>query len=41
MSHEKYPGSLIAVGDLILPGLLGIMMGPIGLGNLSTYNEMG
>ena len=23
-------------GDLILPGLLGIMMGPIGLGNLST-----
>ena len=25
-----------ALGDLILPGLLGIMMGPIGLGNLST-----
>ena len=32
-------------GDLILPGLLGIMMGPIGLGNrfqpTSIINEMG
>ena len=38
-----HPGELIAIGDkIILPGLLGIMMGPIGLGNLSTnwYNKM-
>ena len=26
-------------GDLILPGLLGIMMGPIGLGNKTTQGE--
>ena len=26
LSHEKYPGELIAIGDLILPGLLGIMI---------------
>ena len=30
---RRPPGELIAIGDLILPGLLGIMMSPIGLGS--------
>ena len=48
MSPEplKIPGLIdCEKGDLILPGLLGIMMGPIGLGNrfqpTIVFHEMG
>ena len=43
-NYQGYSGELIAIGDLILHGLLGIMMGPKGSGNrfqpTNVFHEM-